>query len=991
MITLRSSLILSVSVFAASGLSAQECPNAQGLQAESSCSETAVAQQVIEQRVNTFTYSTQHEQALDIAPNGNILVAWGSRRQEAGSYGVFAQLLDPLGRAIGTELHINEYLPGGQKEPAVAYAPNGDAFLAWCSQGGQDGQAGGIYLRKLSQLAEAQGANHFGPVGSEIPVNQGQAGDQVHPTMAISADGKVMVAWVSQTKQGTQTYARIFDGDGQALGDEFRLATGSAVESLPTLAVLESGFVAVWAQCLEDGRTPDGIYARTFSSAGVALADVQKLAGDGAIEPSIDSNGKNAYAVAWMSPKTKTNFQVMAQRFKADGSPLGDAWTAPAPAEGSYLNGAIVAMAPDGRHMVAYNLHAPVGMNDLNRRTREVSIQGQRFDVKGLALGEVTRLNQFDEGVQDLTVGRNARHMVWSELDQLAMAWYGTSETDGKGVGLTLFAPDSLQPAAPLAVEPVAALEGLHWSDVQKQMAPPEWDPNWVDDSDDPPNHPMGPGTGFQAFTSTGWNPPDPDLAVGPNNIVAVVNVDMRFFDKDGTQTFNTALEPWFGTTGFVFDPVALYDAKVDRFIVAAIEHDGNVDMINMAISDDGDPNGTWYKYRFNVDSICGFIDFDNLGVSDDAYFLVADCFGGGGNFIHVMNKAPMLNGNPVTLVSVNTTSGIISNGATRNYDDEGTGYFASTFARGSPYLKLYSVEDPTGTAILRSFNLDVGAFSSPPDAAQLGTSNRADTIDHRIKNGVKRDGFLYLVHNVARGSVARCRWYKIDVSNWPGGGSPILVDSGYVNPGADIYTWFGDINVDALGNMAIAYNRSSSSEYISVERTWRAAADTPGAMRDFVQLVASTSPETGSRWGDYSGLEEDPSNPSTFYNHHEYREASWRTWIDHFTIGDTYVLSLNAPNGLVSNTTATVDVTGSGPGVRNYLFNGTGLGVTNVAPGVDLEIANGVQIMNKLADAAGNTTFSRFLPASLAGFNVWLQVVDGNGDLSNVWIDTIQ
>ncbi|MAW60426.1 MAG: hypothetical protein CMJ94_06285 [Planctomycetes bacterium] len=986
----RNLLLIAAGLWGAGAADAQVCAN--------SCDQATVAEPVaallqnraFETQVNTFTYSTQHEQALDVAEDGRILVAWASRRQEAGSYGVFAQLVDGLGRPLGTELHINEYLPGAQFQPAVAFTPQGDAFVAWCSQGGQDGEFGGIYLRRLAELKEAQGANQFGPIGVEQQINQTVAGDQTNPTLLALADGTLVASWVSANIDGSvRAMARLFDAAGQPMGDEFALGEGCGAEALPVLARVDGGFVASWART---GKAA-GVYARSFNSQGVAQGAEQLLVAD-AIEPALDSDGQGRLALAWMAFDANQEYRVHAQALSASLQLQGQAWVSPEVAEGSYVNAASVAMGQDGRFVAAYTRHEPSTAGPgLGKPVGQASILGQEFDAAGLPVGAVTRLNQAEEGLQDLRVGRNAKHIAMGAQGQLAMTWYGRTAHDGKGVGLTVLAPDQFAPEAPAEITPVAALEGLLPADVRKQIAPPEWDPNWTDDSQlTPASGPAGPDFGFEAIQSTGWNPPDPDLAVGPNHIVAVVNVDMEFFDKNGTSTSgNIPLESWFNTSGFVFDPVALYDQKVNRFVVAAVEHN-NGDYFNIAVSDDDDPNGTWYKYRFNVSSICGFIDFPNLGVSDDAYFLIADCFSTPrGNNIHIMAKAPMLNGSPVTLNSINTAGTQISNGATRNYDD-GTLYAASTYAGGSPEIRLYSIEDPTGSATLRSFDINVGSYSNPPDAQQQGTSNRADTIDHRIKNGVVRDGYLYLCHNVANGGVAKVRWYKIDLNGWPNGSNPTLADSGYVDPGSGVYTWFGDINVDAGGTMAIAYNRSASSEYISVERTWREAGDAAGTLRDFTQMQVSTSAETGSRWGDYAGLEEDPVDPGTFWNHHEYRTSSWRTWIGRFTPGDNgadLVLTLSLP--LVGGQTNNATVDGSDPFTTVYLCNGSGPGST-IVPGLgELDIDNGRLLLSRGANSAGFTNINRFVPTRLSGFTVWLQAIDANGLVSNVETTTIQ
>lgn len=985
----RNLLLIAAGLWTGNAAVAQECGNCDQATTVSQPVASLLEGSIFETQINTFTYSTQHEQALDVAEDGRVLVAWASRRQEAGSYGVFAQLVDGLGRPLGTELHINDYMPGAQFQPAVAFNSAGDAFVAWASQGGQDGHGAGVYLRKLSELEEAQGANSFGPIGGEVQINETIVGDQQRPALVALDHGGVVAVWTSHALDGTVVaMARVFDADGQPLGGEFRLGTGEGRDAMPTVTKVDGGFVASWSRDNGDGSEQIGVFARAFDAEGQAQGDEQLLV-PGAIEPSLASNHEGRLAMAWMALDCQGEYRAFAQALNGSLELQGETWKAPAAPEGHYMSGASVAMAQDGRHVVAYSLHQPVTELSGQGKPNQAALMGQEFNADGIALGAPQQIGDPGFGWQDLTVD-NSRRMAFGPEGNLALAWYGGTEKDGKGIGLTVVAPQGFAPEAPAEITPVAALDGLKLAQVREQMAPPEWDPNWVDDSHLPPRGQAGTDFGFQAFTSTGWNPPDPDLAVGPNHVVAVVNVDMRFFDKDGTQTFNTGLESWFNTNGFVFDPIALYDEFNDRYVVAAVEHN-NGDFFNIAVSDDNDPNGTWYKYRFNVSSICGFIDFPNLGMSRDAYFLIADCFGGGGNYIHVMDKAPMLSGGAASINSIQASSGIISNGATRNYDNEGTCYTASTYAAGSPNLRLFAVTNPTGGAALSSFNINVGSFSNPPDAQQLGTSNRADTIDHRIKNGVKRDGHLYLCHNVANGGVARVRWYDIDLRGWPtSGNTPVVNQSGYVNPGSGIYTWFGDINVDSDGTMAIAYNRSSSSEYISIERTWREEADAAGTLRDFEQLQTSTQPETGSRWGDYSGLELDPTQDNTFWSHNEYRESSWRTWIGQIEVGDVNTLTLSITGGsLIAGQTNQAIVTGSTPFSTVYLYNGNGLGTSTVPQGT-LGINNAKFVLQRNVNAAGNSVINRFLPASFSGRNLWLQAIDASGATSNVVITTV-
>jgi len=66
--------------------------------------------------------------------------------------------------------------------------------------------------------------------------------------------------------------------------------------------------------------------------------------------------------------------------------------------------------------------------------------------------------------------------------------------------------------------------------------------------------------------------PPDPELAVGPDYVIQVVNRFIRVTNKtNGALVAESPLDEFFGEPGEQFqDPRILYDPRVDRFVVAA-------------------------------------------------------------------------------------------------------------------------------------------------------------------------------------------------------------------------------------------------------------------------------------------------------------------------------------------------------------------------------------------------------------------------------------
>ncbi len=935
----------------------------------------------LEVQANTFQSNRQVDPAVAVSPTGEVLTAWGSRFQELGSFGVFAQLLDARGRLLTTEIHVNTTLPGYQGKPAVTFLPDGTAWIAWQSVA-PDPALCGIFARHYGWTEAADGGRHFGPLSEEIGIDAGLGNNPADVALTAVEDGW-LAAWAVDAAEGTrQVRAQRFDPAGRAACEAFRLGDQGIREALVSLDSAPGGAVAVWSEADFDGD-PVRLAGALLRGAEMQRFEVASARDGLHVEPCVSAAADGSFVVAFMSSQDGETYTAAARRFGADGQPRGAAFGVDAGGS-DYRNGALVATAPDGGFVVAYNSVEPKFFPEIGERPElPSSIRAQRFAADGTRIGAPFRLNQNDEGEQTLQVGVNARHFLWGGQGQLVAAWQGAiADGDGHGIGLTMIVPEALQPAAPPEIARLAAVVDAKVSDVYTDaaQAPPIYNPYFVPGPYVPPPPPAaGSAGGFQSNSNTGWYPPDPDLAVGANHVVSVVNGEVGIWTKSGTKTFGQSLVSFWSSVGagtFVFDPVALYDAQSGRYIIAAADGAGSGDAICIAASDDGDPNGTWYKYRFPTSGTCNFLDFPNLGVNNETIFLCGDCFSGGGNRIFMWDKSKVLNNLSVTMKNVQAATGTQSLGNTKNYDGDSVGYFCTTYSGSSTKLKIQAVRNANTSPTLSTYSLTVPSFSNPNDAVQKGTSNRADTIDFRIKNGVVRNNYLWVCHNNGNNGRSSVRWYQIDLNGWPNSGSnPTLVQSGDIDPGSGNYTWFGDINVTSTNDAVIAMNRSSSTQYISIEFASRKASDANGTMQALQQLQISTAPETGSRYGDYSGLEQDPGSDTHFWSAHEYITSGWRVWIGEIELSDA-VLDLTSTL-LIHNFPVTFTVANCNPNETITVF-GSLAGGSYCPPGYGglcLEIGGNAQTVGSAsASAAGVATVTRTVPANFTGRTVFVQ-----------------
>ncbi|WP_253157615.1 pre-peptidase C-terminal domain-containing protein [Stieleria tagensis] len=434
----------------------------------------------------------------------------------------------------------------------------------------------------------------------------------------------------------------------------------------------------------------------------------------------------------------------------------------------------------------------------------------------------------------------------------------------------------------------------------------------------------------LQFATDSGYIPPDPIIAAGPTSVVTMVNTDIAIHDKvTGAYLAKADLDGGGGfwpTNDAVFDPWVAFDPGSNRFYAIGIDRirsgpTRGSSRMYLAVSTDANPTNLttdWNKYvldRTGTHQNTGgptFPDYPKLGFDGDAIYITGNEFGiDGGGLSHVslfaIEKTPLLSGGPINILYDEVISGSFAIHPVNNYDPGSPMRFAE--ATGNNAIRLHTLSGVLTGGTRTTQSVSVPIFLFPTDVPQPGGAP-LDSVSQRIMSGVVRDGSLWTGHAIQDPAVDNetvMRWYQFDVS----GPVPSLVQHGNVDPGPGLHTWMGHVNVDADGDMGIAFSMAGPTQFASIGYTGRLATDPLGTTRP-VETARSGEAAYNrfdgigrNRWGDYSGLAIDPDG-ETFWLYNEYATAgdNWNTFVGSFQVEagvgtdrdvDTYQITLSS------------------------------------------------------------------------------------------------
>jgi hypothetical protein len=403
------------------------------------------------------------------------------------------------------------------------------------------------------------------------------------------------------------------------------------------------------------------------------------------------------------------------------------------------------------------------------------------------------------------------------------------------------------------------------------------------------------------SLANFGFIPSDQGAAVGPDYYMQMVNDTYAIYHKDGTVAVpTTELSTFYVNAGLpdlghtLTDPRLTYDPSSGRWFAVAITEDTASNDFVLAVSQTSDPTGAWKAVIFPGNNTANnFADFPTLGVDQNALYIGTNNFLDLNNFdgvsLTTFPKSDLLDPAGPNVANrthfENLTGGFVP-GATPftlmpvtdfGSRDHGVVVAVDGFDPAT-VLHTYDVTNPaTASSSLSPDNpLTVPIYYNSQLAHQPDGSQILDNVDYRIgSNSVYQVGNVIWVaqsvlpdSNTGAGAYDAIRWSEIDES------THTLLQSGTIS---DPHHDFIDpaIAANAAGDVVIGFSATGDSTTTDFPGAWFVSGTTSGGVTSFgsPQVLRNGSSNydiefnTGSdRWGDFSAISVDPTNPNAFW-----------------------------------------------------------------------------------------------------------------------------
>jgi hypothetical protein len=354
-------------------------------------------------RINTFTTSDQQQPAAALDADGDAVIAWMSRGQDAaGSAGVYAQRYDESTDTAapfmtGLRAGVTDLPPGGR----VIY-PTSRLNLLFSQELSSAG-VNSANIRSNYALTR-NGADASALIdGAAFALNL--ATRKYEATLTLTGplpDGQYLLSPRANLRD---TAGNLLDGDrngapgGAVVGRTFTVSSvvpvGNEAPVNSTLLSQQDGavvaadadgdFVVAWQSSGQDAPGGRGIYARQFNAAGVPQTGeipVNQFTAGGQSNPAVAMDGDGDFVVVWQSSaQDGDGYGIYARLYAANGQPRGNELRVNETVAGGQILPS-VAMDADGDFVVAWQGPGTAGSDIFFRRYNASGVAQSAQEVR---------------------------------------------------------------------------------------------------------------------------------------------------------------------------------------------------------------------------------------------------------------------------------------------------------------------------------------------------------------------------------------------------------------------------------------------------------------------------------------------------------------------------------------------------------------------------------------------------------------------------------
>ena len=369
-----------------------------------------------------------------------------------------------------------------------------------------------------------------------------------------------------------------------------------------------------------------------------------------------------------------------------------------------------------------------------------------------------------------------------------------------------------------------------------------------------------------------GSTPPDPMIAAGPVNVMALTNGQYAVYDKSGKLL--SSMQPFQFFTGqfidntFFWDGRILFDQNTQRFVVVSAAGDQRTHgSAYLAVSATSDATGRWNVFEL-LHSTQYWVDYPGLGITSNAVFIplfrnpTAGTPGAGLCPLLVIGMPELLAGS--SNLNVTQFDQVLpgcpgSAGPVLNLSPGNTGYLlAQAVGNDNGNMLRLLTLDTSAKPTLSATTIPIPHYDIADPPPQPGSTKIVRPITD-IYSAVFRNGSIWTVQSVkpSDGNSSGVRWYEIDPN------AKTVRQSGTITGASNAYT--GAITVLPNNDVYLVYTTSSDKQFASAGYAFRSAGDPPGTMSGTGIYQAGSGTYSFQRWGDFAAISADPDGQSAW------------------------------------------------------------------------------------------------------------------------------